>query len=101
MKICQRESNSLGQWVFAGLLFVLAMTFSLTEVKAYGYEDNSSGSNGNSQSNQVAEKQGADTDQTVRSDASESAAPIPEPATILLLAGGLGAMLLSRKRKKT
>ena len=99
MKTCQFKSTSLGKWIFAGLLFMLAMTFSLVEVNAGNYQYYPSGSNGNSSPNQPPKAQGSKVERPARQDNPEHTSPVPEPTTMLLMASGLGLMLLSRKRK--
>jgi len=99
MKTCQRKSTSFGKWLFAGLLFILVMTFSLVEVNASNYQYYPSGSNGNSSPNQPPTVQGSNVEQPARQDNPDRTTPVPEPATLLLMASGLGLMLLSRKRK--
>ena len=99
MKTCQRKSTSLGKWIFAGLLFMLAMTFTLVEVNAGNYQYYPKGSNGNGSQNQPPSVQGSKVDRPARQDTPDRTTPVPEPTTILLMASGLGLMLLSRKRK--
>ncbi len=99
MIMCQRKSTSVGKWIFAGLLFMLTMTFSLAEVNAGNYQYYSSGSNGNSTSNQPPTVQASNVDMPARQDSEGNTACVPEPTTMLLMASGLGLMLLNRKRK--
>ena len=94
-----RQRTSFGKWIFAGLLFMLAMTFSLVEVNASNYQYYPSGSNGNTSPNQPLEVQGSNVENPSHPDNLDRTTPVPEPTTMLLMASGLGLMYLSRKRK--
>ena len=86
VKICQLRSTSLGKWVFAGLLFMLTMTFSLVEVNAGNYQYHPSDSVGNSSPNQPLEVQGSNVEKPTRPDNPDRTTPVPEPTTMLLMA---------------
>jgi len=99
MKVCQRKSTSYGKWLFAGLVFILAMTFSLVEVNAGNYQYYPSGSNRNSSWNHTPMVQGSNVERPAHQDNPDRTTPVPEPTTMLLMASGLGLILLSGKRK--
>ena len=99
MRIFHRESSSRGKWIVAGLLFILTMTFSLADVNAFTFPSNPGGSQGKNPPPQTTHKQQFDTNRPSRSVTPDRPSAVPEPTTILLMASGLGGMLLTRKRK--
>ena len=99
MRIIHRESSSHGKWILAGLLFILAMTFSLADVNAFTFPSNPGGSHGKNPPPPTTHKQVSNTGGTTRPVTPDRPSAVPEPTTIPLMAGGLGGMLLTRKRK--
>ncbi len=87
------------KWVVALVLFGLALTVTFSEV--YGTESRSFGDKGNIGSATIADHPTAmntDQDAVESCQSSNPPAAIPEPTTILLLAGGLSAIYIARRR---
>lgn len=95
MTVYRQKSSQPLKWLVALVVFGLAMGVTFSDVYGYSgkdkYNDNTSQTNedtGNSGDGGINEN-----------DIDETPTPVPEPSTLLLLAGGLGAMYASRRRK--
>jgi len=90
MTIYEREESHWLKWLLGAIIFVLILTVTFDNVYGVGVP---SGSNDGTNSVQQA---------PAGTDGSESTPPpeVPEPATLLLLVSGLGALHLIQRRKK-
>jgi hypothetical protein len=100
MKVYERRAGSPFKWIFAGLVFVLAMTFTMAEVNGFncppaGNKDDAS-KQGTVQKNHDGRDGRSDGDHQ-RVDPPPSA--VPEPTTLMLMAAGLGLALWYSNRK--
>jgi hypothetical protein len=103
MKVYQRQAGAFGKWIFAGMVFILAMTFTLSEVSGFNYPYTPKNDNGG-----YHQYQGGNDNHTYADgkhhrdnpdDRNNPPCAVPEPGTFMLLASGLGLALLSRTRK--
>jgi hypothetical protein len=106
MTLYRKRSNQPLRWLLAVLVFALAMGFTLDEVEGFNIpkQDNDSLSQdvnaappqGNT--NTRSSIQEAPVDPPYQEEP-QNVSSIPEPGTLLLLAGGLSAMYLMRRKK--
>ena len=90
MTLYNRRPSQPLKYVITLLLFIIVMGFTWSDVYGYQNNDQSSGT----QTNQVS---GSNQGQ-----AQPTAVPvaIPEPGTLILLGGGLGALYLARRSQR-
>ena len=104
MKVYERRASSPFKWIFAGLLFLFAMTFTMADVYGFNYPPKSHDNNdpnGCIQPNYDGNHHhadGGDHDNKFPPDNNQPTA-VPEPTTLLLMAGGLGVAAWYRSRK--
>ncbi|MBU0984997.1 MAG: PEP-CTERM sorting domain-containing protein [candidate division Zixibacteria bacterium] len=99
MTVYTRRKAQPLKWLLALIIFVLAMTITFDGV--YGNER--TGASGNDGTYQGAAsddiRSNGTSHQPTRSDDQNPPTAIPEPTTLLLLAGGIGAMYVARRRR--
>lgn len=95
MNLYHRRSSQPLKWVVALLVFVVAMCFTMTDV--YGNPPDGRIGGGKDQSNDGGNGSGGSL---ATNDNPDSCTAVPEPATLVLLAGGLGALYAARRFRK-
>jgi hypothetical protein len=98
MKVYERKAGSPFKWIFAGILFVLAMSFTMTDVYGFNYPYQS----GQKPALTLPADQhhtSSSTDGTNSVPPSDNPCAVPEPTTLLLVAGGLGLAALRKNRQ--
>jgi hypothetical protein len=100
MTCLQRGRGSPRKWLFAGMLVALAMAFSVTSVSAFCFPPNAGGARTNFQFGSPGSYQHPSRDLVEVPVNQVPTGAVPEPTTILLLAGGLGVAFWKRARFK-
>ena len=98
MKVYERKAGSPFKWIFAGILFVLAMTFTMADVYGFNYPYQSGQKPAITQPAEQHHDNGS-LDGTDGCPPNDNPGEVPEPTTLLLVAGGLGLAALSMNRK--
>ena len=98
MKVYERRAGSPYKWIFAGVLFLLAMTFTMTEVYGFNYPYQTSHGSGGSTQVEPAHNSNH-VDQATYCAPDDNPGEVPEPTTLLLLASGLGLVALRKNRQ--
>ncbi len=92
----QKNSQPL-KWIMALLIFVFGMTFTFEDVN--GFNLNSNGNNATDTTGALKTSVDFTLDENPPNSGGGSPAVVPEPATLLLLASGLGALYAVRKKR--
>ncbi len=105
MKVYKRKETSPFKWVFAAIVFVMALTFTLAEVNGFNFpnrpgDGDKDGKNHQNHGNLQFDAEGCNHHQSCPPDSTtNNPGAVPEPTTLLLMAGGLGVALLRKNRK--
>lgn len=105
MKVYKRKETSPFKWVFAAIVFVIALTFTLAEVNGFNFpnrpgDKDRDNKDGHSRYDQQFDRDGNDHHHYCPPDSTNNnPGAVPEPTTLLLMAGGLGVALLRKNRK--
>ena len=91
MTVYKRLRSQPFKWVLALIVFLVAISITFADV--HGTDFGNSGSNGNET------VEGGDSN-TSGTDRGSTPMAIPEPTTLLLVAGGLSALYLARRKRK-
>jgi hypothetical protein len=103
MKVIQSKGRSPGRWIAVGILILLATAFTVSQVDAFNYPYATGGSKGSGSPNGNYEPKATTSYQTTMLDRQANPDPpgaVPEPTTLLLLAGGLGMTAWKRFRAR-
>ena len=98
MKTYPRDRSSPGKWVFAGVLFILSVTFFTAEANAFNFPYSPNGPNGSGQINGTVSEQHLNV--VPNGPATDPPFAVPEPTTLLLMASGLGMVFWNRRSKQ-
>ena len=93
MTIYHRKCSQPLKWLFALIIFVLAMTITFDDV--YGIDKNTPPNSGNG--SPYGGKSDVSGGRLTTGDDNPSPTAVPEPSTFILLAGGLGALYAARR----
>ena len=96
MTVYMKRNHASAKWLVALIVFLLALGITFTDV--YGYTPGNGGGSGNNHNN--CDQQNLKPNNPNSPDNPPPTA-IPEPTTLLLLGGGLGAMYAVRRWRKT
>ena len=101
MRVYQSREHPPFKWVLAALLFVLVLTFTVAEVNGLNIPP----TNPDATTPAIADQTQADPynemyaqQQTCMQPPEPPMNPVPEPTTIMLLAAGLGGVIINRLR---
>ena len=100
MRIYQRRSAQPLKWVLAFIIFLVALSVTFEDV--YGFDGSSNTVTGKQLNQRDQGKVDPPHDITLDDpgDPGENFTPVSEPATWMLIAGGLSALYASRKMRK-
>jgi hypothetical protein len=100
MRLYKRKTGQPLKWLVAAIVFALAMGVTFTDVYGGG-TDGSLGTNSNPGGVEPADNGNGNistgNDEPIGGGGNPTA--IPEPTTLILLAGGLSALYVARRRK--
>ena len=93
MTVYQRKCTQPLKWLFALVIFVLAMTVTFSDV--YGIDKNTTANSGGG--NTVGDKSDDSNGGLTTGNDNPAPTAVPEPSTFILLASGLGALYAVRR----
>ena len=96
MNLYMRRSSQPLKWVVALLVFIVAMCFTMTDV----YGNPPDGRIGGGNADQPTDGANGPNGSLATDDNPDATTAVPEPATLVLLAGGLGALYAARRLRK-
>ena len=94
MTLYKRRPGQPLKWLIGLIVFGLALGITFTDV--YGYGGDTHGANGSGGNGPANGSYNSNTTQTTNN----TPTAVPEPSTLILLAGGIGALYAARRMKK-
>ncbi len=92
----RKEHGTFGKWVLAIIIFILGLTVTFASVDGFEFPKKSSISTDTTTAAQESSPPVQPPETTLPDQPQDS---VPEPATILLVAAGIGAAYLVRKKR--
>ncbi|UCC43207.1 MAG: PEP-CTERM sorting domain-containing protein [Candidatus Zixiibacteriota bacterium] len=99
MTVYRSKRSQPLKYLLALIVFILALTVTFNDVEGFNLPTDAGGNDSIADSTEVASATGPDDGDTETYPPDTEPVSVPEPTTLLLLAGGLGAMYMLRRRK--